>query len=148
MPCYAVPSKVLVIYEISVITDQTLILGDCLDVMKIIDTQSIDMILCDLPYGTIHWNRLHEWDNVIPLQPMWEQYWRIIKPKGAILLFGNEPFSTQLKYSQLQYYKYDYIWKKSIAGGFANAKVKPLKLFELISVFSQGTTSPGRHNNM
>jgi site-specific DNA-methyltransferase (adenine-specific) len=122
--------------------------GDCFEVMKTMEDNSVDMILCDPPYETVNWKSPHEWDKVLPFDLLWENYWRLLKPKGAIALFGNDPFSTLLKMSQLQYFKYDYVWKKSKAGGFANAKVKPLKTYELISIFSQGTTSPGRLNNM
>ena len=116
--------------------------------MSRVPENSADMILCDLPYGTINWKTPHTWDNIIPFEEMWRQYWRIVKPNCPIVLFGNEPFSTLLKHSQLRRYKYDYVWIKSKAGGFANAKVKPLKQYETISIFSEGTTSPGRENNM
>lgn len=78
---------------------------DRLELMKEIPTESIDMILCDLPYGT----SACKWDSVIPFEPMWEQYERIIKPLGAIVLFGSEPFSSALRMSNLKLYKYD--WK-------------------------------------
>lgn len=122
--------------------------GDCLDLLKEVPDNSVDMVLCDLPYETVNWNRTHAWDRIIPMDSLWEAYWRVLSPSGAILLFGNEPFSTRLKISQLEHYKYDYIWKKTKVGGFVLAKVKPLKVYETISVFSRGTTSPGRKNNM
>jgi len=79
--------------------------GDCLDVMKELPDKSIDMILCDLPYGTT----ACKWDSVIPLEPLWEQYKRIIKDRGAIVLFGSEPFSSSLRMSNLKMFKYDWI---------------------------------------
>ena len=81
-----------------------LIHGDCLEKMKDIPDKSIDMILCDLPYGTT----ACKWDVVIPLEPLWEQYKRIIKDRGAIVLFGSEPFSSYLRMSNIKQYKYDW----------------------------------------
>jgi site-specific DNA-methyltransferase (adenine-specific) len=130
------------------IGDHRITHGECLAVMAKIPDHSIDFVLCDPPFGTINWKCPEKWDNVIPFSDMWSAYWRVLKPKGVIALFGNEPFSTLLKASQLTRYKYDYVWRKSRPGGFANAKVKPLKQYELISIFSEGTTSPGRPNNM
>ncbi len=104
---------------------------DCLEGMKHIDDKSIDMILCDLPYGTT----ACKWDIIIPFEPLWEQYKRIIKPNGAIVLFGSEPFSSHLRLSNLNMYKYDWYWRKSKPVGFANAKKMPLKDIETISVF-------------
>lgn len=86
----------------------TLRQGDCLNLMCEIPDKSVDMILCDLPYGTTDC----KWDTVIPFKPLWEQYNRIIKNNGAIVLFGSEPFSTYLRMSQINEYKYDWIWIK------------------------------------
>ena len=105
--------------------------GDCLELMKDIPDGSVDMILCDLPYGTTKC----KWDIVIPFDKLWEQYNRIIKDKGAILLFGSEPFSSKLRISNLRMYKYDWIWKKTKAQGFLNSKKMPLKDYENICVF-------------
>ena len=105
--------------------------GDCLELMNNIPDKSIDMILCDLPYGTTKC----KWDIVIPFDKLWEQYNRIIKDKGAILLFGSEPFSSKLRISNLRMYKYDWIWKKTKAQGFLNSKKMPLKDYENICVF-------------
>lgn len=118
--------------------------GDCLELMKDIPDGSIDMILCDLPYGTT----ACKWDTVIPFEPLWEQYNRVIKNNGAIVLFGAEPFSTELRHSNLQMFKYDWIWIKNNAVGFVNAKLKPMNKHEIISVFSKGKTSNGNINNM
>lgn len=109
--------------------------GDCLELMKEIPDGSVDMILCDLPYGTTQ----NKWDSVIPLEELWREYNRIIKPNKAIVLFGQEPFSTLLRMSNFKCYKYDWIWDKKSKQGFLNAKKRPLKQHELISVFSNGT---------
>jgi len=106
--------------------------GDCLELMKDVPDQSVDMILCDLPYGTT----ACKWDTVIPFEPLWAQYKRVIKPNGAIVLFGSEPFSSLLRVSNLKQYKYDWIWNKKNSGGGLLAKRQPLKICELISVFS------------
>ena len=108
-----------------------IICGDCLEVMKGIPDKAIDMILCDLPYGTT----ACKWDVVIPFEPLWEQYNRIIKDRGAIVLFGSEPFSTELRHSNLKMFKYDWIWAKNRGTGFFNAKKMPMKSHEVISVF-------------
>ena len=106
-------------------------LGDCLEVMKTIPDKSIDAIICDLPYGTT----ACKWDSVIPFEPLWAQYKRIIKGNGAIVLFGQEPFSSLLRMSNIGEYKYDWIWDKVKPGTFATAKYQPLRQHELISVF-------------
>lgn len=111
-------------------------LGDCLELMKNIPDESVDMILCDLPYGTTYCS----WDFVLPLDALWHQYERVIKDVGAICLFGSEPFSSTLRISNLKLFKYDWIWEKGRASGFVHAKNKPLKSHEIISVFSKGTT--------
>lgn len=105
--------------------------GDCLELMSELPRESIDMILCDLPYGTTQC----KWDEIIPFEPLWEQYKRIIKPNGAIILFGTEPFSSKLRLSNLDWYKYDWIWDKNKGTGFLNAKIQPLRYHEIISVF-------------
>lgn len=109
-------------------------LGDCIELMKEIPDRSIDCIICDLPYGTT----ACAWDNVIPFDKLWEQYKRIAKPNAPIVLFGNEPFSTFLRISNIKNWKYDWIWDKKMKGGFLNAKKRPLKQYEIISVFSYG----------
>lgn len=103
--------------------------------MKRIPDGSVDCIICDLPYGTTDC----AWDSVIPLDKLWEQYNRIIKSNGVICLFGSEPFSTYLRISNIGHYKYDWIWKKTTTTGFQHAKNMPLKNYEIISVFSNGS---------
>lgn len=117
-----------------------LLQGDCLELMKDIPDGSVDMILCDLPYGTT----ACKWDNVIPFEPLWEQYNRIIKDSGAICLFGGEPFSSLMRTSNLKHYKYDWVWRKPRGTGHLNAKKQPLRDVENISVFydSQCTYNP------
>ena len=109
-------------------------LGDCLEVMKDIPDSSVDAIITDPPYGTT----ACKWDSVIPFDLMWEQLNRIIKPNGAIVLFGSEPFSSALRMSNIKKYKYDWFWKKTKAGNFQVTKYQPLKYIEIISVFSIG----------
>ena len=106
-------------------------LGDCLEVMKTIESGSIDAIITDPPYGTT----ACKWDSVIPFDLMWEQINRVIKDNGAIVLFGSEPFSSALRMSNIKNYKYDWIWDKNIASNFAAAKYVPMKEHENISVF-------------
>lgn len=107
--------------------------GDCLTLLKDIPDESIDTIICDLPYGTT----ACKWDNIIPFEPLWEQYKRIIKGNGAIVLFGSEPFSTLLRMSNLQMFKYDWIWEKEQGANFMLCKHQPYKVHEIISVFSK-----------
>lgn len=104
---------------------------DCLEGMKRIEDKSVDMILCDLPYGTTQC----KWDVIIPFEDLWKHYHRVIKDNGAIVLFGSEPFSSHLRLSNLRYYKYDWIWDKIKGTGFLNAKRQPMRNHELISVF-------------
>ncbi len=110
--------------------------GDCLEIMKEIKDKSIDMILCDLPYGTT----ACKWDTVIPFEPLWEQYNRIIKDNGAIVLFGSEPFSSALRMSNLKNYKYDWVWDKKIPSGMSYARFQPMRQTENISVFCNKKT--------
>ena len=105
--------------------------GDCLELMKNIPDKSIDMILCDLPYGTTNC----KWDIIIPFELLWKQYERIIKDNGAIVLFGSEPFSSYLRISNIKIFRYDWVWEKTKGGGFALVKKQPLKRHETISVF-------------
>ena len=108
-----------------------LILGDCLTEMQNIPDGSVDMILCDPPYGIT----ACKWDSIIPFEPMWEQLNRIIKPNGAICLFGSEPFSSALRMSNIKNFKYDWIWEKTLASNFSLCKKQPNKKHEIISVF-------------
>lgn len=111
-----------------------LMFGDCLERMKEIPDGSVDLILTDPPYGTT----ACKWDTVIPFEPMWSELKRIIKPNGAIVLFGSEPFSSALRMSNIKQYKYDWIWDKVTAKGHLVAKIRPMQQTENISVFGCG----------
>ena len=113
--------------------DMQLLHGDCLELMKGIPDKSVDMILCDLPYGTT----ACAWDSIIPVNSLWEQYKRIIKRGGIIALFGSEPFSTMLRAANLDWFKYDWIWEKEQSSSGLTAQTQPLKKHEIISVFYQ-----------
>jgi len=108
---------------------------DCLEGMKLIPDKSIDMILCDLPYGTT----ACKWDTIIPFEPLWEQYKRIIKDRGAIVLFGSEPFSSYLRMSNIKDYKCEWYWKKERGTNFVQAKRYPMKVIESAIVFCEKT---------
>ncbi len=114
--------------------------GDCLELMKDIPDKSVDMILADLPYGTT----ACKWDSIIPFEPLWKQYERVIKDNGVIALFGSQPFSSLLVASNIKNYRYDWLWDKVVGSNFINAKKMPLKVFENISVFykKQPTYNP------
>ena len=106
--------------------------GDCLELMpKYVDDKSIDMIFCDLPYGTTQ----NKWDSVIPLDRLWSEYERVIKDNGAIVLFSAEPFTSVLINSNPKLYRYDLIWDKKLSSGFLNSKRMPLRRHEQIIVF-------------
>ena len=111
--------------------------GDCLELMKKnISDNSVDMILCDLPYGTT----ACKWDSLIDLDKLWVEYKRIIKPYNPIVMFGSQPFTTKLISSNYEWFKYCWVWKKNRATGHVHAKNRPMKLHEDICVFSQGNT--------
>lgn len=110
-----------------------LIHGDCLEEMKSIEDASIDMILCDLPYGTT----ACKWDTVIPFEPLWAEYKRIIKKNGAIVLFGSQPFTTSVISSNIKDFRYCLVWDKTKGGNFALAKKQPMKSHEDIMLFYQ-----------
>ena len=111
----------------------TLKKGDCLEVMKGIKSKSVDMILCDLPYGTT----ACKWDTIIPFEPLWEQYERVIKNNGAIVLTASQPFTTALIQSNIRNFKHMWYWNKETGGAFAVAKYRPLSIVEDICVFTK-----------
>ena len=113
---------------------QELYCGDCLAVMPSIPDSSIDLILCDLPYGT---SVVHKWNKALPLEKLWKEYERIIKPNGVICLFGTQPFTSQLICSNIKLFRYLWLWKKETPTGFLNANYKPLNAIEEIAVFSK-----------
>ena len=106
---------------------------DCLEGMKRIPDKSVDMILCDLPYGTTDC----KWDSVIPLEALWSQYTRIIKDNGAIVLTAIEPFASILRMNDVGRYRHEWIWNKENAGNFIQAKNHPLRVHENVLVFSK-----------
>jgi len=108
--------------------------GDCLEIMKDIDDKSVDMILCDLPYGTTEC----KWDSIIPFEPLWKEYKRIIKDEGAIVLNATQPFTSVLVMSNLKMFKYPLVWRKTRIGGFAQAPYRFMTEHEDILVFSKG----------
>ena len=112
--------------------------GDCLELMKELPNGSIDMILADLPYGILS---SEKWDQCLPLDKLWIQYKRLIKNHGCIALFGQEPFSSRLRLSNVDWYRYDWIWQKSQAGGVMLSHDRPLRSYETISVFSPNKTA-------
>lgn len=115
-------------------SDVVLYNEDCLKVMPTLPDKSVNLILCDLPYGTTKC----KWDVVIPFDKLWEQYNRLITDEGAIVLFGKEPFSSYLRVSNIDMYKYDWIWVKDTKSNFMQANHQPLNNIELISVFGKG----------
>lgn len=120
-----------------------ILLGDCLELMKDIPNESIDMILCDLPYGTTNC----KWDVIIPFDKLWEQYYRITKPNAVIVLFSTQPFTTALISSNMKDFRYSLIWDKIRAAGFLNANRMPLKQHEDINIFykAQPTYNPQKY---
>jgi site-specific DNA-methyltransferase (adenine-specific) len=105
--------------------------GDCLEMMADIPGGSVDMILCDLPYGTT----ACKWDSVIPFEALWEQYWRIAKKNAAIVLTGSQPFTTALIASNMREFRYCWVWDKCIPGGFNYARFQPMRQHEDVLVF-------------
>lgn len=118
--------------------------GDCLGLMGELPNKSIDMILCDPPYGTTG----SKWDSVIDIDALWACYNRVISDVGVMCIFGTEPFCTQVRIRNIENYKYDMIWRKSTSTGFAHAKNMPLRNYENIMVFSKGSINhKGRTKN-
>ena len=118
----------------------TLFEGDCLEIMKQFPDHSIDMVLCDLPYGTTQ----NKWDTIINFDDLWQQYHRIVKPNGAIVLTGQGLFTAKLILSNEKYFKYKIVWEKSKPTNFLNAKKQPLRKHEDICIFyrKQPTYNP------
>ena len=109
---------------------------DCLEGMKRIPDKSVDMILCDLPYGTT----ACKWDTIIPFEPLWEQYERVIKDNGAIVLTASQPFASNLVMSNIKMFKYEWVWNKNRGTGFQIVKYKPLVSHESVLIFGKGKT--------
>jgi len=112
-------------------------LGDCLERMKEIRDGSVDFILADLPYGTT----ACRWDAVIPLEPLWDHYWRVLKKSGAVALFASQPFTTKLVGSQIDKFRYSWVWDKVKPSGFQLAKFQPMRRTEDICLFARSKTT-------
>jgi len=117
----------------TVISNGVFMLGDCFERMRELPDASVDMVLADLPYGTTQ----NKWDSVLPLEPLWAEYWRVCKPNAAVVLTAQTPFDKVLGVSQLAALKYEWIWEKPKATGFLNARRQVLKAHENILVFYQ-----------
>ena len=133
-----------------------LINGDCLVEMRSIEEHSIDLILCDLPYGTTDrkgseskknaGSRLLKWDTVIPLDKLWLEYKRVLKPRGAVVLTADQPFTSKLILSNVEWFKYEWIWKKKKTTGFLLANYRPMKQTEDVVVFSPAGAAAASRN--
>jgi DNA modification methylase len=108
-----------------------LIQGDCIELLKTLEAQSVDTVICDLPYGTTQC----KWDTVIPLEAWWKEIWRVCKPNSAVILHSAMPFTATLVNSQIKWFKYEWIWEKSKATNYLNAKKQPMRAHESICVF-------------
>jgi len=125
--------------------------GDCLELMSQIPESSVDLILADLPYGTTDrkgkkGSRIFKWDSVLPLEELWEHYKRILKPYGTVALTADQPFTSQLVLSNLAWFKYEWIWKKSRTTGFFTANYRPMKCTEDVLIFSDGGAAAASAN--
>jgi site-specific DNA-methyltransferase (adenine-specific) len=118
-------------------TTYTLHHGDCLEIMPTLDAGSVDAVICDPPYGTT----ACKWDSVIPFAPMWEQIKRLLKPRGACVLFGSQPFTSALVMSNPAWFRYEWVWEKTQTTGFFDANRRPMKAHENILVFAKGQTT-------
>ena len=121
-----------------------LLQGDCLELLNQIPDNSVDMVLADLPYGTT----ACKWDSIIPLAPLWEQYKRVCKPGAAIVLTASQPFTTKLISSNMEMFKYCWVWEKSKATGYFDVQYRPMKNHEDICVFGLGGVSNGSDPRM
>lgn len=113
-----------------------LIKGDCLEQMRLLEPKSVDLILCDLPFGTTNIS----WDIIIPFNDLWDAYRRVLAPGGCVLLFGNQPFTSLLILSNLVWYKQALVWNKNKCGSPGLAKIRPMQVHEDIVVFAPGRT--------
>jgi len=126
------------------VTSVQLLEGDCLELLKDIPDASVDMVLADLPYGTT----ACKWDSIISMAALWEQYLRVCKPESAIVLFGSQPFTTQVIASNMRMFKYCWVWEKTRATGYFDVKYRPMKSHEDICIFGQGGVSNGSNPRM
>lgn len=112
-------------------------LGDCFDLFARVPDGSVDMVLCDLPYETTR----NPWDQALPFEPMWREYWRVCRPGAAVVLTATQPFSSALVCSQLDAFKYEWVWEKTAASGFLNAPIEPLRAHEHVLIFGRGAST-------
>jgi site-specific DNA-methyltransferase (adenine-specific) len=124
-------------WDIARVSHSTLVNADCFDVFPFIEDKSIDAIICDLPYGATQ----NKWDSILPLNELWKEYKRILKDGGCIVLFGNQPFTSDLIYSNRDWFKYEIIWDKGRASGHLNAKIMPLRKHDNILIFAKKKTT-------
>jgi site-specific DNA-methyltransferase (adenine-specific) len=125
--------------------EYSLFLGDCLDILPTLEDGSVDAILTDVPYGTT----ACKWDVIIPLEPMWKEVKRVLKKHGVFVTTASQPFTSVLVSSNIEWFKYEWIWKKNKVGAVSHAKNAPLKLHENVAVFSAGSISHvGNENRM
>jgi len=122
--------------HIADVSGSALFQGDCLDIMPLMPDKSVQLILADLPYGETHC----KWDTIIPFEPLWNEYKRILKDDGAIVLTATNPFAANLIMSNPEMFKYEWVWNKKLTGSPAVAKYRPLPIFENILVFGKGKT--------
>lgn len=132
------------VQSVGSVLPNTLVHGDCLEVMKYIPDGSVDLVLCDPPYGTT----ACKWDSIIPLEPMWGQLKRIIKPNGAIVMTASQPFTSILIGSNIKNFAHSWIWNKRFAANFVQAKRQPLKDHEDVIVFSTNGKQPAYYPQM
>lgn len=129
--------------RIETIGDATLLLGDCRERMAEIPDASVDMVLCDLPYAIT----ACAWDSLIPFEPLWAHYWRVLKPRGTVALTAAQPFTTRLIASQIERFKYCWYWEKAKGPNFALTGFQPLKTVEEIAVFSRAASTFTKNGN-
>ena len=129
-------------------SDYTLYNGDCLEELKNVPDESVQLVLMDLPFGTVKNTTICSWDNVIPFDKLWPELKRILKPDGAIVGFAQQPFTSQLILSNLEMYKYNWIWKKTRCTNFLNQRYQPGKCTEDICVFGKKACSYSPKGNM
>ena len=120
-----------------------LVCGDCMIEMLKIEDKSIDLIICDLPYGTT----ACKWDSVLDLSDLWKAYKRVLKENGVVILFGQEPFSSIVRTSNLEWYKYDWVWKKNKPSNFQLMNFQPGRIHENIMIFSEGKACYTKNGN-
>ena len=124
--------------------DVTLYLGDCLDLLPTLEAGSVDAVITDLPYGIT----ACKWDEIIPFEPMWAQVKRLLKPRGVFVTTASQPFTSKLVMSNLEWFKYEWIWIKSKGGNFLHARNSPIKIHEDILVFSPGIIAHVGHSDI